>query len=217
MNDELFLETQRLLKVKEKFSKSTQTTSLFSGIVHCNVCGNRMSKKQDNRVKTKLMRYCCDNACRRKPGTFEYKCTNHKLIREETIEKYLLDNIIELAKKYYNENYIISYDTSKQDNSQKINSLNKKIDKLKDLYLDDLIDKDTYKKDYEKLTKELNQLKEDNNSKPKKDISKLNKLINLDIATIYNSFTLEEKRTFWINLIEEIKIENGEIKEVIFL
>lgn len=214
MEDELFYNVQKLLKIKEKVSTKIQDYSIFSGIIYCNICKNRMCKKQDNRVKKKLIRYCCDNASRRKVGSMEYKCSNHKLIREESIEKYLLDNIVKLSKEYINKNTIIS--SLPKDNSKQIQDIEKKIIKLKDLYLDDLISKDVYKKDYNNLTNKLTQLKSDNVISKQKDFSKLQKFINQDIDKIYNSLTIEEKRTLWINIIDKIYIENNTIKEVIF-
>lgn len=216
MSDELFNSVQRLLTKKEKISKKTNSVSIFSGLVYCNLCKNRMCKKQDNRVKTRVMRYCCDNASRRKPGTIQYKCDNHKLVREEYIENFLLSNLKDLANRYINENSIIKIDI-KKDNSKKIKEIENKLNKLKDLYLDDLINKDTYKKDYNSLSKILNDLKSENSIPIQKDFSKLQKTINSNILDKYFSLSIEEKRTFWINIIDKIYIENGEIKEVIFL
>lgn len=216
MDDDLFYSVQRLLKTKEKISKRTSNPSMFSGITYCYICKNRMTKKQDNRSKTKLIRYCCDNASRRKVNSLEYKCENHKLVREEAIEDYLLKNIQKLAKKHIANNSIVQQVQSK-DNSKEINRIERKINKLKDLYLDDLIDKKTYKTDYENLTKILNKLKTENKIPMKKDFSNLQKTINLDIEKIYFSLSDEEKRTFWLNVIDKIYIENGKIKEVIFL
>ena len=216
MSDDLFSSVQNLLKKREKTSIKTSNPSLFSGLVFCNICNNRMCKKQDNRCKNKLIRYCCDNASRKKIGSMEYKCKNHKLIREEYIENYLLENIKKLARKYITQNSVISSKPTK-DNSKEIKQIESKLFKLKDLYLDNLIDKNTYKSDYEKLNKQLNELKSNTEIPKKRDFSELQKIINLDIIKIYTLLSDEEKRTFWLNIIDKIYIENGEIKEVTFL
>ena len=83
--------------------------------------------------------------------------------------------------------------------------------------LDDLINKDTYKSDYENLNKQLTSLKSQNSIAVKKDFTKLKEYINTDICKIYSELNIEQKRTVWINVIDKIYIENGEIKEVIFL
>lgn len=216
MDDDLFFSVQNLLVKKEKVSKRTQTPSIFSGIVYCKTCNCRMCKKQDNRVKNKLIRYCCDNASRRKVGSMEYKCDNHKLIREDDIENYLLNNLKELAQNYIANNTVV-FESKNIDNLKEQKELERKIFKLKDLYLDDLIDKDTYKSDYEKLNKRLNELKLKNDIPIQKDFTKLKEYINSDICSIYKKLNIEEKRTLWINVVDKIYIENSEIKEVIFL
>ena len=217
MEDDLFYSVQKLLRTREKISNRTIYPSLFSGLTFCNLCKNRMTKLQDNRTKKKVIRYACDNASRRKVGSMEYKCENHKSIREEHIENYLLNNINSLAQNYINKNSIISTCSIAKDNSLKIKDIERKILKLKDLYLDDLIDKKTYKLDYQKLNSILQKLQSENTPSEKKDFSNLQKIINLNIDKIYSSLSDEEKRTFWLNIIDKIYLENGEIKEVIFL
>lgn len=157
------------------------------------------------------------NASRRKVGSIEYKCCNHKLIREEKIEEYLLNNLKNLAKKYIAKNSVVSEVKINNDNKKLIKDIERKINKLKDLYLDDLINKDTYKSDYENLNKQLTSLKSQNSIAEKKDFTKLKEYINTDICKIYSELNIEQKRMVWINVIDKIYIENGEIKEVIFL
>lgn len=216
MDIELFNDVQKLLKVREKTFDKPVSSSLFSGLVFCDICKNRMSKKKDNRTKTGLMRYCCDNASRRKVGSIEYKCTNHNLIREDYIEAYLLNNLKKLAQNYISQNNISTI-VNKKDNSKKIKEIQNKIYKLKDLYLDDLIDKETYKKDYETLSTQLSNLKNSEIVPEIKDTTKLKNIINANFDEIYISLDFEERRTFWLNIIDKIYVENGKIKEVTFL
>lgn len=217
MDTNLFYSVQNLLVKKEKNSIKVRYPSLFSGIVYCNICGHRMCKKQDNRVKNKVIRYCCDNASRRKVGSLEYKCNNHKLINEVDIENYLLTNIKNIANQYVCENQILSTLNKNKNNSKKINEIEKKIIKLKDLYLDDLIDKTMYKTDYHKLNSELSSLKSQEIVSTSRDLSNIKKFLNMDIESIYQTLTDEEKRTLWLNYIDKIYIEDNEIKEVILL
>lgn len=216
IDDELFLQVQTLLKKKEKYSYRTSSVGLFTGIVYCNVCKKRMCKKQDNRVKSKLIRYACNSSFKFKVGSMQHKCTNNQSVRESFIEDYILDNIYTLAKNYIKEN-TISNSIVKTDNSNEIQKINKKIEKLKDLYLDDLIDKKTYEQDYNKFKTQINKLKESQNISKPKDLTHLQNFINSDFKKIYNTLSIEEKRTFFLNLIDKIYIENGKIKEVIFL
>ena len=86
---------------------------------------------------------------------------------------------------------------------------------MKDLYLDDLISKEDYKRDYIKYNKELENLKEPEIIQ--KDYSYLEKLLSQNIIEIYSTFNIEERRKFWLKIIDKIYIENGKIKEVTFL
>ena len=175
-----------------------------------------MTKKQDNRVKNNLIRYSCDNVFRYKVGSNKRKCNNRILIREDTIEKYLLENLkVELENiKMKNK---IKKETPKVDNAKQIKKIENKILKLKDLYLDDLIDKNTYTKDYEKYKEELQKLKSNVVLEIEKDFSTIERIINSDYITIYNKLTLENKRKFWLSVIDKIYILDGNIKEVTFL
>lgn len=217
MDDELFYSVQNILKKGEKKSSKTIIPSIYTGLIYCDTCNCRMCKKQDNRGKKGIMRYICDNATRRKVGSMDYKCDNHTSIREDYLENYLLQNVKKSAEKYITENCVINSSNQPKDNSKEIQTLEKKIYKLKDLYLDDLIDKDTYKKDYENLNHRLNELKMQTNIIPKKDFTNLQNFINTDLDSIYAKLNVEEKRTLWISLIDKIIVNNGKIKEITFL
>lgn len=217
MDDELFATVQRMLQKNEKRNRKTIEPSIFSGIIFCSCCNCRMTKMQDNRVKNRLIRYGCDNASRYKAGTLERKCLNKTLLREENIESYLLENVKQLAHDYIAANTVNTTKLVDNINNKELQEIENKIYKLKDLYLDDLIDKATYKSDYEKFNQQLQSLKAKQTACVSKDVSKLKSFINIDIEKIYATLSIEEKRILWISLIDKIYVENGKIKEVIFL
>lgn len=85
----------------------------------------------------------------------EYRkgCQYSGAISEAVIERYLLIHIRPLLEAHaasirISNRQIIDY-------KSKIKSINAKLSRLKDLYIDGLIDKDTYKADHEKLHTEL--------------------------------------------------------------
>ncbi len=218
VEENLFNQVQRLLKVRQRTGNYINSkTALFAGLVFCIDCDNRMTKKADNRVKSNLIRYCCDRSSRFIPGTTTKQCINNKTIREDTIEEYLLNNLKIEANKY-----IIDCKTSERknklvDNSKKIKNIENKLEKLKDLYIDDLIDKDTYKCDYTKYMGELEKLKIQNTENKPKDFTQLNKLLNTDIINIYNKLTREEQRRFWLLIINKIYVKNGKVEKILFV
>ena len=216
MEDELFFSVQNLLKKREPGNPKSQYISLFSGLILCNKCHNRMNKKVDNRCKNRLIRYSCETSYRRIVNSMDFKCNNRITMKEEVIEQYLLENINRIAQDYINKNSVVSIQQPK-DNSKALTEIDHKLLKLKDLYLEDLIDKETYKSDYEKLNKRRTELTIDTQPVEKKDFTNLQNLINLNIEKIYRSLNDEEKRGFWLGIIDKIYVENGEIKEVTFL
>jgi len=216
MDIDLWNQVQNIRKKKAITRKDT-VPDIFSGLIYCHQCGARLCKKTERRTKIKTISYICDNNYRFKIGTNEKKCTNNRLIREDTIETYLINNLEQLVNDIILKNKT-KPKINKPNNLSKIRTIEKKLDKLKDLYIDDLIDKDTYKKDYEKYTKELNILKSSNIEIPEqKDYSYLNNIINSNYKTIYNKLNIENKKKFWLSVIDKIMVENSEIKEVIFL
>lgn len=144
------------------------------------------------------------------------------LVAEQKIEAQLL-----LRLKSEVENYITSIKNIKikpinnNDLKNKIKIIDNKLIRLKDLYVDNLIDKDTYIKDYNKYNNELDKLNiELNNNKPKDNkliIDKLNNILNSDFNTIYNNLTKIEKRCFWFSILDKINVESGAVVSIIFL
>ncbi len=202
---------------KRKSVERKKYPDLFSGLLYCQNCGNRLSKKVDYRVKNIVVRYICDNNYRYKVGIDKKRCSNNKTIKEDYVEEFLLNNLDKELSKFILKVSVKS-SIEKIDNTQKIKSIEKKLNKLKDLYIDDLIDKEEYKKDYEKYKSELNKLKNCNtNDIIQKDCSYLQKILNSDYKTIYNNLSVENKKKFWLSIIDKIYIKDSKIEEVTFL
>lgn len=214
MDDELFYQVQNLLKRCEKNSKTYSIPSAFAGLIYCGSCGARMTKHQDNRTKIPIMRYRCYNVNKYIVGTNKKVCSNTQIIREDEIEQYLLDNL----KKEF-EKFKVSTKNRKpiiKDNTQIKKNIEKKINKLKDLYLDDLIDKETYKNDYHRLTNELAKLDVIQETKPNNYL-KTTKVLSSNYLDTYNKLNNENKRKFWLSFVDKIIVEDRKITEVTFL
>ncbi len=66
---------------------------------------------------------------------------------------------------------------------------------------------------HEKYKLQLNNIME----KPiELDVSKYNTILNDDFINIYNKFSREEKRTFWRNIIDKIKIDSNKEMKLFF-
>ena len=78
---------------KKKTVERKKYPDLFSGLLYCNNCGNRLAKKVDYRVKNVVVRYICDNNYRYKVGIDKKRCSDNKSIRVCYIEDFLLINL----------------------------------------------------------------------------------------------------------------------------
>lgn len=79
-----------------------------------------------------------------------------------------------------------------------------------------MIDKETYKKDYNKYTKEIEELESTQIIVEKQDLSHIEKILNSDYIKIYNKLNVTNKKKFWFSIIDKIYVEKGQIKEITF-
>ena len=82
--------------------------------------------------------------------------------------------------------------------------------------MNDLITIDEYKVDREKLLLQLEKINSED-SQPVKDLSPLRDFLNTDFESIYNSFTIPEKRELWRSIIKEIRVNHDKEIQLIFL
>lgn len=222
MDDKLFYSVQNILNKRRRIVKNSKEApiTLFDGIFKCNRCGGSMSRRLSYRGNKVYVSYRCWKVEKlsKEPNQL-YKCDNRINIAESKVETYLLNNIKDEINKYIITNTITSQKSPPEVDDSKIISLRKKLEKLKDLYLDDIIDKEMYKKDFQKYSSELEKLesKKAEKEKPiKKDFTKLKQILNSDFETIYNTLSQAEKRKFWISIIDNIYYENGKIVRIEF-
>lgn len=201
IDKELFYKVQKLLdkNIKNYYSSTTPNrVYIFSGLVRCRDCGFKMAGGTRGKRAGYIKIYRC------KQHYVEDRCDNKTALTEKFIEDYLRRNILSLATNYF----IESTKEKKIHIKNNINSIKSKLDKLVDLYLNNLIDKDKYNLEYEKLQKELSIEKEKVEAKGKKtSINNIKKFIDSDFIKVYDTLTDLEKQRFWRNIIESIEID----------
>jgi len=226
MSDELFIQVQNINRKRSRKPKNytNPPVTLFDGILYCNSCKSKYSRCI---TTEKSGKYRVSYACWKAHWTRYNKCPeciNRRSIVETKIERQLLDMLCGEIQNHLSNLKSIEGETIPKDTNKiksKISSLESKLDKLKDLYVDDLIDKETYKRDYNKYNEELLRLKPlkyQTVKKVKKDYSLLTEIIKTDFCNIlYPMFTKEEKRRFWISTLDKIYMENGLVVSLKFL
>ncbi len=134
-----FVKAQELLASKSHARNTVNRVYLFSGIIYCRHCGGRFKTSRNGKY---TYYYCRTHE--------QYRtCDCSKHYDESKIESYLLDNL-RTAIEDYNVRIL-----EKQKPPMDVDRIHKRMNKLKDLYLDDLISKDVYEADYRALEKQL--------------------------------------------------------------
>ena len=221
LDKDIFYTVQDLLKKKRRISKNKKEIpfTIFDGIVKCASCGGSLSRHISYQKYGTYISYRCWKSNKlSKQENQKFRCKNKTTISERKIEELLLQNFREQAKHYIFENSIEARPVKNTfvDNSGLIK---KKLNKLKDLYIDDLIDKETYKKDYNNLMKQLeenNKKKNENMIIKTKDLSVLKQFLACDFEKIYYSLSSIQKRETILNVIDAIYMDGNKIERINF-
>lgn len=208
ISDEDYNKICKIIENNQIVSAKQQYDYIFSGLVVCSECGYKMTGCHINviskRKSGKVYRY-------RYPA---YKCTHYSVYkncsnagetREIRIEEYLLNNIREVF-----ENYVAEYESQSVvtvDNRTRKANIRKKIERLKDLYLNEAITLDEYKIDRAKFEQQLDGLPDV--IQPPKDMSGIKNFLNSDFESVYAQLNNQEKRRFWRGMIKEIRLSKS--------
>ena len=203
----LFDDVQRKLSMNVKVSQ--KETYVFSGLIRCAECGRVLAsgtRRRKNGRDIHQHRYRC-------PGYFRSikQCTNQKVIDESVLERHLLETIRPTVQKMV---FRAEIEPAAVDHSVRIRSLEKRLSKLKELFINDLISLDEYKADREVIQSEIDGLK--SQSKPI-DYTALKELLSQPFETLYSTLSQEEKRYFWRSIIREIRFGADRHTDIIFL
>lgn len=185
---------------------------IFRGLIVCPECGRRMGGWAQNDPKTSkiYLRYRCNKRYTDK------NCCNTFTPWEGKIEEYLLENIKEHIKAH-----LFSFESKKKqvatpkDEAAKIK---RKIDRLKSLYIEELITIEDYRTDYLELTQQLANAKSfQKESVALPNQAALETIMDMDLKSIYPKLSLEEKRELWLSIIDKIIAINKNTFDIVFL
>ena len=171
---------------------------LFSGLLVCGACGARMGGRAHKYKGLEFIEYNC-------PGHYQKKgCPNRTNIREEDIERYLLENI-ERAAEQAEATYQERAQLERRDYSGEIAAVKKKLVRLKELYLNELIDLQAYRADYEELNGKLAVLTTEQQKRPP-DFKAVRKALNIGWRTVYAQLDRARRRAFWRGAVREVRV-----------
>lgn len=205
ISDETWNSVQKMLSNNANIKTSQRYPYIFSGLLTCAVCNGRMTacqinvkvtRKNENVYRYRYPAYECFQHRQKK------NCPNGRQVREKLIEDYLLEHVEEELNAYTAE-----YTTQKREAVNQKNlkqNLRKKLDRLKDLYLNEVISLDEYKKDRISLEEQMENIPE--LEERESSLENLTQLLSSDFKAVYQGLTNEEKRIFWRSIIKEIRV-----------
>ena len=200
----LFDSVQRQLGRNVK--KSQKRTYIFSGLIVCQDCGAKMSA---------LIRHPNSKAYRCvKHFTPPHVCPNGRMIYETTLENDLLPRIRPQMEKVIKETENI--EARQADHKKKLANLQKKIDKLKDLYLNDLIDLEEYKRDKEAYIEQIAELEAADNA-TETNAEAARQLLATDFEKTYTEWSDADKRRFWRGILKAVHFNKDRVIDPDFL
>ncbi len=195
---EQFDHVQLLMKRNARSTPSGRIY-IFTSILKCAECNHNMVGRVAGRNRAYY--YRCNQYVQRG------RCSHKMEVREGIIEEWLFNNL-----EYELNRVRIEWDIKAAEKKKAVQrtdkaTLKRKLTKLKELYVNELIDIDEYKKDYEIYTAALQNLPEPESESPP-DFAAIEKMLQSDFKNIYESLTREEKRTLWRSVISEIRIDS---------
>lgn len=201
-----------IISSRTRYTRKTKYNNiyLFSGLVVCGECGRRMIHRM-HKYKNRQNAECNCAGHYQRAG-----CPNKSNIRETEIEQYLLDNIesfLGSMEAIYNEQ-IRAMPT--RDISSEISALRRKLLRLKDLYINELIEISDYKMDFSKYTQEILRLEKIRDSAPK-SLDNIKKIVCTGWKNVYQELERQQKRAFWRAIIKEIRVYSEHRIEFDFL
>lgn len=168
---------------------------VFTGLVWCSDCKRRMTGTTDKYKDSRYKTYRCMYHYRPVPT-----CDNTSGINEKKLEKYLVKNLEGLAFAELNES-----ESLKRNNYEKqIAMFEKKLKRLKELYINELITLDEYKHDMTDYKAHIGDLKQKANKTKVSDKTALKQLVGMSLDKWYWTLTEDEKRQLWRGVIAKI-------------
>lgn len=183
---------------------------LFTSLVKCAECGHNMIGHLSSTAYKKFYYRCNQH--------FQLGlCIHNKSVREDYIESWLFEHLQDEIDRY-----MLDWEVRAAERKRNVAkaadkaAIKRKLNKLKELYVNDLISIEDYKKDYARYTEALQDIPDVIIEMPP-DLSAVKRILDDDFKEIYGGLSREEKRALWRSIISEIRVDrDNNITGIIF-
>lgn len=211
---ERFDRIQQLAKRNVR-QRHTNRTYIFSGLLLCSDCSHYLvahttSIKMASGAIKDYSAYRCNH------HYVSHSCTRNRTYREEYVEEYLLSHIRPALTEYVAEYEVSGCSPTQRNPAAEAAKIQKKIKKLYDLFMDDLINKEDYRREYEALQAKLSEMKATAKT-PHRNLAELKNILAKDYESIYQTFTPVEKNAFWKSFVQSVSVHEDGSMDISFL
>lgn len=204
---DLYDDVQKLLSNNTK-ANPTGRVFLFTSILICAECGHRLAGLQTGYGPY----YRCPQHYSRRT------CDHKKQIREPAVEEWLFTFLGgELEKQR------LEWEVKEARRKQATASIDRvairrKLSRLKELYVNEMIDLEEYRRDYELYTAQLAERTAPAAEEERPNFEAIEVILDTGFRKIYDGLEREEKRTLWRSVIKEIHVDKErQITRIVFL
>ena len=193
---DLYEDVQKLLSNNTK-ANPTGRVFLFTSLLICAECGHRLAGLQTGYGPY----YRC-------PQHYSRRTCNHKKqIRETAVEEWLFTFLGDELKKQRLEWDI--KETRRRQTAASIDraAIRRKLSRLKELYVNEMIDLEEYRRDYELYTTQLVERTAPSAEEERPNFEAVEAILVSGFRKIYDGLEREEKRTLWRSAIKEIRVD----------
>lgn len=193
---DLYDDVQKLLSNNTK-ANPTGRVFLFTSLLICAECGHRLAGIHTG--------YGAYYRCR--TYTERKTCPHKKHIKEEAVEEWLFSFLgSELEKQR------LEWEVKETQRKQAAASLDRaairrKLSRLKELYVNEIIDLEEYRRDYELYTAQLAERTAPAAEEERPNFEAVEAILASGFRKIYDGLEREEKRTLWRSVIKEIRVD----------
>lgn len=228
ISEEQFYRVNKIIKRnsgKKSYSKIDKNY-IFQGILHCKKCGGKMTASyyiRDYKVANGESRRAIFKTYRCYRYGHLMGCDMSYNISEKVAERKLLSNIKEDIEKRLKEIEIVEVKDKKSakiDYAKKIIELENDLDRISEMYRRKKMREKQYEKQFEQINEEIAEYEaklaeqRNENKVAKKKVNNaevLRKLLNQPIEDIYHTLTEEEKRAFWLSIIDKAYMDRESV------
>lgn len=204
---DIFQTVQGMVR-KNRRAASSGRIYLFTGLIVCPYCGSKLFACA-GRKNVKGEFYDYRYKCRIHSSQPQLElCSFTRAISENKTEQYLLNNIQNLLAQHIYDVELLRAKQRKDNPEAKLEEIKNKLSRLKDIYLDGMIEKSEYEKDYVALRQKAAELTVRIEKVPSIRSSAWEMVNSENFHDTYNSLTRENKRRFWHSFIADMTFED---------